>query len=1005
MARRPRILWCRPISIALSSLALSLAVACGGGGDDPAADTEVVAGAEVTDAGPVDTRPEASADLFSDSDEVAADASPVDGQADLPPDATGSFEPQPGDYAVLCQIDCTDDMGCGGAPMRCLTFQASGDRFCAVPCAATGPACPGGFACADVSGSPLCVPSRGDCLTATAGARCDGELLQGLCKHDFPLCSSSDWRPGYCTRPCGDDAPDACPPGAWRCDAESGGQGVCAPGWLDGPEACGRLPEQGLGAPCRDDDDCDGGACLQPPAGSPLAPFCTTSCDGDEACGEHAACLAVPAVGGEEVCVPDACACLADRGELYDQLLGALEIDRCDVMFPHTWLDGFRYTLAFDDWRLSRFHWLHDVPARALPALRQELSRLDDAPGGARVTEALALAAEALDQDTTDSPVGTSGTLAEALSAFTAASGGVADAALIADAVAQLPEDAAGALVPLVDALTGALLARAAISQVFGDAEVEALLFERAHGFVVPPRSLYGLAPTHPDVRRALSGGYALAPLLDHARALARAIEQLDVDLLAGLTDVDVRLPTPAGALVIRDAGDTTHTAGAYGGDEAIALLIDTGGDDTYLLPAGANVRLDHPVAVVLDLGGADHYTYVPVAEPPHPELLPEDDHGRYTPTTPAGEGYGAISLSDHARQGAGRLGIGMLYDLGQGHDRYESPRLSQGAGILGVGVLYDDGGDDIYASEAVAQGAGVFGVGLLIDEGGQDQYTGVHAVQGFGYASSYGLLYDADGGDAYVALPGPDLGGPALYPSSQNPEGSNSSMSQGMGFGRRADQSDGVFMSGGFGLLRDRAGDDRYEADIFAQASGYWFGTGILADGEGDDTYAGRWYVQGSSAHFANAFFIEDGGDDRYNEDTPVLATSIGVGHDFSLGLLYEASGDDHYHAPGLALGGGNSDGIGLLLDASGADHYLSESDSNLGWANAQDYPTYAGFEAQRCTGLFLDGGGDDVYDRPDLVDPPVGDDTIWVHPPTHEGYGSVESGGGIDGEGAIGL
>jgi len=378
--------------------------------------------------------------------------------------------------------------------------------------------------------------------------------------------------------------------------------------------------------------------------------------------------------------------------------------------------------------------------------------------------------------------------------------------------------------------------------------------------------------------------------------------------------------------------------------------------------------------------------------------LLPEDEDGRYSPPAPPNETNGPFSFSNRNRQGAGRLGVGMLYDLGGDSDVYNSLRISQGTGIFGTGVLYDDGGDDVYMAESVSQGAGVFGIGILIDDGGSDQYFGYTGMQGFAYAAGFGLLYDTAGNDSYVAYLGdPDMGGYPLYFSPQNPGKSNSSMSQGFGFGRRADFTDGVFMSGGFGILRDVDGDDVYSCDIFGEGGGYWFGTGILADGGGDDSYEGRWYVLGAAAHYATGIFIESGGNDVYNKNLPLMNASVGLGHDWSLGIFLDEEGDDEYWAPSLSVGAGNADGFGYFIDKDGNDLYSSTANNTFGFANAGDYGTYPVYQDFICVGIFLDAGGADGYDRPDMS-LPLEDNSTWLTPPAHPDMEDIEKGGGMD-------
>src|SRR6185295_12867898 len=145
--------------------------------------------------------------------------------------------------------------------------------------------------------------------------------------------------------------------------------------------------------------------------------------------------------------------------------------------------------------------------------------------------------------------------------------------------------------------------------------------------------------------------------------------------------------------------------------------------------------------------------------------------------------------------------------------------------------------------------------------------------------------------------------------------------------FGRRAPGGgDNAFMSGGLGVLRDLSGNDVYLASIFAQASGYWFGTGILADGAGNDSYDGWWYTQGSDAHAALCIFEDAGGDDKYDVTYPMnppYATNTGQGHDYSIGWHLDLGGNDVYRGPGLGLGGGNDNSGGFFVNLGGDDSY----------------------------------------------------------------------------------
>jgi len=174
------------------------------------------------------------------------------------------------------------------------------------------------------------------------------------------------------------------------------------------------------------------------------------------------------------------------------------------------------------------------------------------------------------------------------------------------------------------------------------------------------------------------------------------------------------------------------------------------------------------------------------------------------------------------------------------------------------------------------------------------------------------------------LTFPLPDLGGDPLYPSPQAPGHANTSMSQGFGLGKRPSPSSDLSASGGLGVLRDRgAGDDVYIASVFAQGSGYWFGTGMLQDGGGDDIYDGFWYVQGAAAHMAMAWFADEGGNDRYNQTLTPKATSIGVGHDLGVAMHLELGGHDAYRGAGLTFGAGSDQGMGIFINIGGDDVY----------------------------------------------------------------------------------
>ncbi len=553
-----------------------------------------------------------------------------------------------------------------------------------------------------------------------------------------------------------------------------------------------------------------------------------------------------------------------------------------------------------------------------------------------------------------------------------------------------LPADLAEALTPILQAMEQVAAARGAM--LVAPPTDPDFLVEYGHGGAV--------LDYYSDPDFAVEGvqDWVLDPsqgprvLYDPARVLAFAVEHAELERFAG-TEASLDVNTSIGRVVV--SGPEANEPGDIGG---VALYLDLGGDDVYVHPAGAS-SVGVPVAVHIDLGGDDRYGYEEWSEGSD-ALLPNDEDGRY-----AGDGtYGRFSLSRIGRQGSGRLGVGMLFDLGAGRDHYQSLRMSQGWGHLGVGVLYDDGGDDTYLAEEGAQGGASMGIGLLMDAGGDDEHRTFHASQGFAYVQAVGMAWDGSGDDVWYANPGKEEdGGTTLYYSPQLPSGGNSSFCQGVGFGRRGDH-DGAFLSGGLGVLRDASGDDAYTAGTFAQGSGYWQAVGLLLDGDGHDTYDAYYYVQGGAAHYATGALLDDGqGDDAYNTNMAPNYMQIGAGHDFSVGVIVDEGGDDTWLFGGLAAGASNCEGIGLFVDNGGADTYLPQSQYGVGLGNHSGECIDTTRTAVDTIGLFMDSGGDtDSWTWPDGDRPaPENDSSFGIRWNDHD----TEFGGAVDGDGETGV
>jgi hypothetical protein len=975
--------------VCLSALALA---GCGdesGGGDGGGASGGAAPSPDASGPGLPDAVP--SQDRGPVGGAVSGDAAVPPGDAATEPsdasvDAAGSAPdaaPRPVD--LLC-LPCTADGQCATPGAICLTNQATGEQFCGLDCAAPGAECPRGSSCFDLGqGAFQCAPAAATCATwppSDLGAPCAADAD---CRLGADRCAV-----GVCTTACGSAAD--CAPGFRTCLA-----GHCLPDWMGGPEGCGRgATACGVEGACPEGTACQAGDAATPLPGT-VAPFCARTCEDDPSvCGPGERC---GRFGGRSVCLPEPCACL-DEGapDLLDEALAVAGLHRCEAVFRRETMDLFPPNLSADGWRLPFYDSVHRNAPRAIGWGREVTDALAGPEGRATAAGVIAAAGATLlgaSLPAAGSPDMPGPVLLEALrSVWIAAGDGPRfDEDLVRNAISDVPEALAERLAPVVAAMARVAVARDAMLTGAGyDIPRAAALFDRLPGAMVSLPGGVNFADAAEVA--ALQGGLALGPFLAESAALAGLVESTDWAPVRGTTGYRVDLATPMGRFRVQDAG-----AQVLSGQGHFLLVFDAGGDDRYEAAVAATRGVTEPVSVVIELAGADRYGYPEMDDPPEvPGVPPADGDGR-------GLGGYPAARSETPRQGVGVLGAGLLFDF-EGDDVYRSLRLSQGATVGGVGLLVDAAGRDDYGCEQGCQAAAAFGVAALIDRGGDDVYGGVQLVQGFAGLRGVAYLHDATGSDRYVALPGdPLFGGTILYGNPQNPAGSNSSFAQGAGFGRRAD-ADGTYASGGLGVLQDVEGDDTYTVDIFGQGTGYWFGTGVLRDRAGHDVYNGRWYVQGSSAHFAMSLFYEDAGDDRYNEGLPlvagegelgpvILATATGQGHDLSVGVLVDASGNDHYVAPGLGVGGGNDNGIGFFLEGGGDDRYDVPEGTTFGGANTGDRGVP--FEAALCLGLFVDADGADTYAA---VGPesPIGDGRTWTLDDRKPGHKPGEHGAGLD-------
>jgi hypothetical protein len=662
-----------------------------------------------------------------------------------------------------------------------------------------------------------------------------------------------------------------------------------------------------------------------------------------------------------------------------DDALAAAGLDRCTSVFTSAEWDAVPSTMTGDPFRLPHLTTLHDAPLRAPGWAHQTATALDgvDTPA-TPVASAIHLAADRLGQgDEVCTPTVVSTCLASAIASLRTSFGLATDAADVAPMLDAVPADLAQALAPIVQAIEEAATARDTALAGYGGQP--AYLYD-----VAATATLYHKAGSYLDFsaeanRTLLAQDFDYAALFAAATKLAATIEGANLGRFAGSTGFAVSIPTPLGTIAIRDAADDAYEPSAP--EQATVLLVDTGGDDTYHIAAGATVGVDSRVAVAIDLGGDDTYGYPEVADPHDGGRLPSDSSGRKSFS--GCDDFCSVSMQE--RQGAARLGIGMLFDLGGGNDTYTSLRMSQGFAALGVGVLFDDGGDDTYTIEAGGQGSAQFGIGLLLDEGGADRYVAYQLAQGYGFAYGFGALRDGGGGDdEYFCDPGdPAVGGHPLYTVGHLPSAGNLSYCQGAAEGLGFAATCASCMSGGIGVLRDAGGDDLYTTSVFGQGAATWFGTGILDDEAGNDRYRGLWTVQGAAEDFSLAVFRDGGGNDTYNAAFPVRQTALGAGENFSVGLHLDLGGTDAYTAGSRSLGSAVDNSHGYCIDQGGNDSYVAPDDGILGGAN--DAPC---LNPPSCTpipknvGVFVDVGGTDGY----TITLPLlarGNDQTWVADP----------------------
>ncbi len=413
---------------------------------------------------------------------------------------------------------------------------------------------------------------------------------------------------------------------------------------------------------------------------------------------------------------------------------------------------------------------------------------------------------------------------------------------------------------------------------------------------------------------------------------------------------------TPVGLVGIFGT-DADTVEGSY------SFVFNLGGDDTYSGATAVPRSLAVPIGVVVDLGGDDVYD--------------------------PGEQPAALACGNH--------GVGAIFDLA-GDDIYRSHDSGIGCAWYGTGAVVDYEGDDVYESRTRSQGAARVGVGMLIDLEGDDNYRCDTESQAFGGTLGVGLLVDASGDDVYFADPEGAI--------SELFEGRTCNLSQGFGYGRRADFGDGHSLGGGVGFLAEGGGDDSYTGSVYTQGAGYWWALGCLEDRGGDDVYMNEQYSCGSAPHFAIGCCVDLSGDDKYNVGNDDMERQLQAhARDGSFGIFIDGAGDDEYQLDNLCAGSSDLNSLTLFWDRMGDDTYIADRRTPRNDANSFGGVTfYEPFHTFRdetpSVGIFLDTGGTDSYsnllpdDASSLIPLQFGDSSEWWHDDLamFKGYGRDE-------------
>lgn len=224
------------------------------------------------------------------------------------------------------------------------------------------------------------------------------------------------------------------------------------------------------------------------------------------------------------------------------------------------------------------------------------------------------------------------------------------------------------------------------------------------------------------------------------------------------------------GALIDVAGKDTyrsfTYSQG-FGGPQAAAALVDTGGEDLYSCDMGNPANGGHPLYWSPQLPGTGNTSMCQGAAMGRRPVAADD------PAYMAGgvgilrdrSGKDRYEASVFAQGTAYWQGLGMLLEGGTDGDEYDGAWYIQGSTAhFALSLFLEQGGDDLYNpnTDVSATSIGVghdFSASVHLDEGGNDVYNAPGLSLGSGNINGIGCLINTGGDDTYTAEGDPTLG------------------------------------------------------------------------------------------------------------------------------------------------------------------------------------------------------------------------------------------------------